>query len=157
MLSKSDKVLVFHVLQDGKNSSFPDELDVLLDRNFLFRFHISNYNIDKNWDHFTVLRISDDEELIKSFLEVNNDVEVNTYLFFLFFFCHMIIHTFINSLYHGHILYGIYFLTGTWYRGTIHCEFVNSFAWERKGSIKYKYIDMFLSLFFWYYLNVIYP
>ncbi|XP_056691785.1 uncharacterized protein [Spinacia oleracea] len=63
------------IAKDGKNSSFPDELDVLLDRNFLFRFHISNYNIDKNWDHFTVLRISDGEELIKSFLEVNNDME----------------------------------------------------------------------------------
>ncbi|XP_021760663.1 uncharacterized protein LOC110725504 [Chenopodium quinoa] len=70
--------------KDGKDdSSFLEELDMLINRKLLFRFHISKYNLSHSWDKYIVLRISDDEQLIKSFLDVNGglqekDVEIES-------------------------------------------------------------------------------
>ncbi|XP_056683440.1 replication protein A 70 kDa DNA-binding subunit B isoform X1 [Spinacia oleracea] len=53
------------LLKDGKGDSFPEELEMLLERKCLFRIQISKYNLDQDWDKFTVVRLSDDEDLIK--------------------------------------------------------------------------------------------
>ncbi|KAL2906150.1 Replication protein A 70 kDa DNA-binding subunit B [Bienertia sinuspersici] len=73
---------VYLILQENKEDTSPEELNKLLDKKFLFRIHISKYNLEQNWNKYTVARLSEDENIIKSILEVDSleekDVEVES-------------------------------------------------------------------------------
>ncbi|KAL2937072.1 putative cell division protein WhiA [Bienertia sinuspersici] len=68
--------------KENKEDAYPEELNKLLDKKFLFRIHISKYNLEQNWNKYTVVRLTEDENTIKSFLEVDlleeKDVEVES-------------------------------------------------------------------------------
>ncbi|KAL2941877.1 Replication protein A 70 kDa DNA-binding subunit D, partial [Bienertia sinuspersici] len=68
--------------KENKEDAYPEELNKLLDKKFLFRIHISKYNLEQNWNKYTVVRLTEDENVIKSFLEVDSleekDVEVES-------------------------------------------------------------------------------
>ena len=52
-------------LQDGCGDSFPDELECLLNRRFIFKVQISDFNINKGSQTYTVKKMSDDIQLIQ--------------------------------------------------------------------------------------------
>lgn len=63
-------------MQEEEPDSFPRELNALLERKFLFKVKISNYNLTQNWPVFTVVKMSDSKQLIKAFQEASPTVQV---------------------------------------------------------------------------------
>ncbi|XP_056691757.1 uncharacterized protein [Spinacia oleracea] len=71
ILGKSALSIREYQAQEGNSDSFPKYLDELLERTYLFKIRITDYNLKQNCPIFTVTKISDDENLIKSFQDAN--------------------------------------------------------------------------------------
>ncbi|KAL6560980.1 hypothetical protein OROHE_006157 [Orobanche hederae] len=55
-------------MQGGSEFTFPDELDDLKGTTYLFKFEVSDYNIQSKYHHYTVSKLSKDKDEIESFL-----------------------------------------------------------------------------------------
>ncbi|KAL2926569.1 Replication protein A 70 kDa DNA-binding subunit B [Bienertia sinuspersici] len=58
--------------------SIPDELNKIMDKKYLFKIKISEYNLQQRWPVYTVTKMTADERLIKLFIgatNVSNDQE----------------------------------------------------------------------------------
>ncbi|KAL6578355.1 hypothetical protein OROMI_010683 [Orobanche minor] len=51
----------------GEDDSFPDELEQLIDKKFLFKLEISNYTLQQRVKMYTVLKMSRDEQIMSKF------------------------------------------------------------------------------------------
>ncbi|KAL6565900.1 hypothetical protein OROHE_004955 [Orobanche hederae] len=51
----------------GEDDSFPDELEQLIDKKFLFKLEISNYTLKQRVKMYTVLKMSQDEQIMSKF------------------------------------------------------------------------------------------
>ncbi|KAL6522064.1 hypothetical protein OROMI_031941 [Orobanche minor] len=51
----------------GEDDSFPDELEQLIDKKFLFKLEISNYTLQQRVKMYTVLKMSQDEQIMSKF------------------------------------------------------------------------------------------
>ncbi|XP_056691758.1 uncharacterized protein [Spinacia oleracea] len=71
ILGKSALSIREYQAQKGNSDSFPKDLDELLERKYLFKIRITDYNLKQNCPIFTVTKISDNENLIKSFQDAN--------------------------------------------------------------------------------------
>ncbi|XP_056686069.1 replication protein A 70 kDa DNA-binding subunit C [Spinacia oleracea] len=71
ILGKSALSIREYQAQEGNLDSFPKDLDELLERKYLSKIRITHYNLKQNCPIFTVTKISDDENLIKSFQDAN--------------------------------------------------------------------------------------
>ncbi|XP_074306401.1 uncharacterized protein LOC141641646 [Silene latifolia] len=54
------------LIKNGEDGLFPIEFDDLLEKQFLFKLNISEYNLSKNYKVYTVSRITDDPELLSA-------------------------------------------------------------------------------------------
>lgn len=48
---------------------YPEEFNQLLDKQFVFKVNVSDFNLNKNYKCFTINRLTDNEEVIKSVLK----------------------------------------------------------------------------------------
>lgn len=53
------------VIQRGLTNTFPKELEELVGKKFIFRFHVSNFNLTQGWNVYTVMKLSMDQKLIE--------------------------------------------------------------------------------------------
>lgn len=63
-------------MQEGNDHSFPDELDVLVNRRFIFKVEISMFNIRQGSKTYTVRKMSDNINMIKRFQSSSNISQV---------------------------------------------------------------------------------
>ncbi|MQL92460.1 hypothetical protein Taro_025089 [Colocasia esculenta] len=63
------------LMKDGDSDSFPKELDQFLEKKFLFKIQISDYNLRQNWSIFTVIRMCDDTSIIDTYLATSNIIQ----------------------------------------------------------------------------------
>ncbi|MQL77931.1 hypothetical protein Taro_010329 [Colocasia esculenta] len=61
--------------QDGDTESFPEELDIFLNKRFIFKIQISEFNLQQKWPIYTVIRVTDDDSLIEEYLSSSIDEE----------------------------------------------------------------------------------
>lgn len=60
-------------MQEGRDvASIPKDLNALLERKFLFKIRVTDYNLKQKFSTYTVMKISDDENLMKNFNAANN-------------------------------------------------------------------------------------
>ncbi|MQL95073.1 hypothetical protein Taro_027741 [Colocasia esculenta] len=62
-------------MKDGDSDSFFKELDQFLEKKFLFKIQISDYNLRQNWPIFIVVRMCDDTSIIDTYLSTSNIVQ----------------------------------------------------------------------------------
>ncbi|KAL6556805.1 hypothetical protein OROHE_006681 [Orobanche hederae] len=62
--------------QGGSDFTFPDELNDLKGTTCLFKFEVSNYNIQSKYHHYTVSKLSKDKDEIESFLARKKSIVV---------------------------------------------------------------------------------
>ncbi|XP_056685552.1 replication protein A 70 kDa DNA-binding subunit C-like [Spinacia oleracea] len=62
--------------KDDNDDSVPKDLKELLDRKFLFKVKVTDYNLKQSCPLFTVTKMSDDVDLIKTFQDVEGPKEV---------------------------------------------------------------------------------
>ncbi|XP_021860653.2 replication protein A 70 kDa DNA-binding subunit C-like [Spinacia oleracea] len=62
--------------KDDNDDSVPKDLKELLDRKFLFKVKVTDYNLKQSCPLFTVTKMSDDVDLIKTFQDVEDPNEV---------------------------------------------------------------------------------
>ena len=55
---------------------FPDELNFLVGKTFLFKISVTTYNLKENYSTYTVARMSDDSQLIESFNNLFTEAKV---------------------------------------------------------------------------------
>ncbi|GJZ97470.1 nucleic acid-binding, OB-fold protein [Tanacetum coccineum] len=65
-LSRIDMILMDE--QDEKITSYPHDLDSIVNRVFMFKLQVSTYNVNNNYHIFTVNKLTDDKDVIKSIL-----------------------------------------------------------------------------------------
>ena len=55
---------------------FPDGLNLLVDKTFLFKSSVTAYNLKENYSKYTIGRMSDDNRLIESFNNLFTEAKV---------------------------------------------------------------------------------
>ncbi|KAK9714784.1 hypothetical protein RND81_06G119800 [Saponaria officinalis] len=72
LLKQSTKDVRENQVKHGDPSVNPDELDVLLDRKFIFKVKVDDkYNLTLGWESYGVYKLSEDPELIERYLHSN--------------------------------------------------------------------------------------
>ncbi|XP_074314434.1 replication protein A 70 kDa DNA-binding subunit A-like [Silene latifolia] len=66
LIQKSAAELRETLIKNGEEGRFPIEFDDLLEKQFMFKLNISEYNLSKNYKVYTVSRITDDPELLSA-------------------------------------------------------------------------------------------
>ena len=64
------------VLKDGEIKYLSDELNLLVDKTFLFKISVTAYNMKENYLMYTVCRMSDNSWLIESFNNLFTEAKV---------------------------------------------------------------------------------
>ncbi|GKD39826.1 nucleic acid-binding, OB-fold protein [Tanacetum coccineum] len=60
-------VIAKHTMdKDLDNTSYPEDLNVMLNKQYVLKVQVSGYNLDNNYHIFTANKITDDEDVIKS-------------------------------------------------------------------------------------------
>ena len=78
-------------------NSLPDELNSLLDKQFLFMIRITEFNIKGYSPIFKVVKMSDEQKLIDVFLGLRQDTQVG--FISNFYICDKFMIIFLNTLY----------------------------------------------------------
>ncbi|GJY76551.1 replication protein A 70 kDa DNA-binding subunit B [Tanacetum coccineum] len=68
LLGKSVAYLISKIDKGEQITSYPQDLDSIVNRVFVFKLQVSTYNVNNNYHIFTVDKITDDKEVIKSIL-----------------------------------------------------------------------------------------
>nr|GEU50622.1 nucleic acid-binding, OB-fold protein [Tanacetum cinerariifolium] len=68
LLGKSAAYLISKIDKDEDTTSYPHDLDSIINRVFVFKLQVSTYNMDNNYYIFTVNKLTDGKAIIKSIL-----------------------------------------------------------------------------------------
>ncbi|MQL71084.1 hypothetical protein Taro_003413 [Colocasia esculenta] len=81
ILNKTAINLRDKLIKDGDTESFPEELDNFLQKKFIFKIQITEFNLQQKWPIYTVVRVTDDNSLIEEYLsssiESNENLELD--------------------------------------------------------------------------------
>ncbi|GJZ93654.1 nucleic acid-binding, OB-fold protein [Tanacetum coccineum] len=66
LIDKSPGYLISKAKKDLDNTSYPEDLNVMLNKQYVLKVQVSGYNLDNNYHIFTANKITDDEDVIKS-------------------------------------------------------------------------------------------
>ncbi|KAK9668633.1 hypothetical protein RND81_13G073500 [Saponaria officinalis] len=73
LIKQSAKQLREKQLKHGDPNTYPSELDILLNRRFLFKIKVDEkYNLTMGWKSYRISKLSEDTTLIGKFLETSN-------------------------------------------------------------------------------------
>ncbi|KAL8531671.1 hypothetical protein ACS0TY_008313 [Phlomoides rotata] len=65
LIGKTPKDIITHLNQRDLNDTVPLEIEGLVGRKFIFRFHITELHLKKGWNKYAVVKLSEDKTLIK--------------------------------------------------------------------------------------------
>ncbi|KAK9733779.1 hypothetical protein RND81_04G091800 [Saponaria officinalis] len=75
LLNTSASTLRESLIKDDDADAFPEELDDLLKKQFLFRIRITDFNLKNNWRKYRIYRLTNDINLIKTHTSALNVVK----------------------------------------------------------------------------------
>jgi hypothetical protein len=62
--------------QDRSSNSYPQELDVFVEKRMLFKVKVTDANLYRNWRSYTVKKFSDENDIIGRFADLHG---INVY------------------------------------------------------------------------------
>ncbi|KAK9705327.1 hypothetical protein RND81_07G048600 [Saponaria officinalis] len=77
LFNTSASTLRESLIKDDDADAFPEELDDLLKKQFLFRIRITDLNLKNNWRKYRIYRLTDDINLIKTHTSALNAIKVS--------------------------------------------------------------------------------
>ncbi|PWA95093.1 hypothetical protein CTI12_AA052650 [Artemisia annua] len=68
LIGKSPGYLISKAKKDLDNASYPEDLNIMLNKHYVLKVQVSGYNLENNYHIFTANKITDDEDVMKSIL-----------------------------------------------------------------------------------------
>ncbi|PWA52023.1 nucleic acid-binding, OB-fold protein [Artemisia annua] len=66
LMGKSPGYLISKAKKDLDNASYPEDLNIMLNKHYVLKVQVSGYNLENNYHIFTANKILDDEDVMKS-------------------------------------------------------------------------------------------